>query len=120
MKGDRRVRGRFLQYLGGLHISAVTLGELSTWANRAKPGREKREQALAELLDDVVVLPVDEDLAHIFGRIRASLLDQGVSVPVNDMFIAAGALRDDLTVVTHNVRHFGLVPGLRVADWLIP
>jgi hypothetical protein len=32
VKGDRTVFGRFLQYLGQLHVSVATLGELWTWA----------------------------------------------------------------------------------------
>jgi tRNA(fMet)-specific endonuclease VapC len=34
--------------------------------------------------------------------------------------IAAVALVHALTLVTHNVRHFEHVPGLRLENWLVP
>ncbi len=36
MKANPRVQGRFIQYGGRLHTSAVTLGELFAWVGRAK------------------------------------------------------------------------------------
>jgi tRNA(fMet)-specific endonuclease VapC len=35
-----------------------------------------------------------------------------------DLLIAAVALARDLTLVTHNTRHFQEVPDLRLEDWL--
>jgi tRNA(fMet)-specific endonuclease VapC len=72
------------------------------------------------MLAEVTPLPVDMDVAQVFGRTRAELLDRGVGVPVNDLFIAATALLYDFTMVTHNVRHFRSVPNLRIADWTTP
>ncbi len=34
--------------------------------------------------------------------------------------IASVALAHDLTLVTHNLKHFSEIPGLRVEDWLAP
>src|SRR5262245_29585180 len=51
------VTNRFLQYTGRLHISAVTVGELFTWALRAN-APSQRLQALLDLLNDVTVLDV--------------------------------------------------------------
>ena len=39
MKGDHHVWQRFMQYRGRLHVSAITVGELFTWALRAKTTR---------------------------------------------------------------------------------
>jgi predicted nucleic acid-binding protein len=35
-----------------------------------------------------------------------------------DLLIAATALVYDLTLVTHNTRHFQGIPDLRLEDWL--
>jgi predicted nucleic acid-binding protein len=48
------------------------------------------------------------------------LLDQGRPTMSTDLFIAATALVHDLTLVTHNTRHFQNVPDLAVEDWLVP
>ena len=37
-----------------------------------------------------------------------------------DLLIGATALVHDLTLVTHNTRHYTNVPGLSQADWLVP
>ena len=34
-----------------------------------------------------------------------------------DLQIAAVALAENLTLVTHNTREFGRVPGLQIEDW---
>jgi tRNA(fMet)-specific endonuclease VapC len=41
----------------------------------------------------------------------------GSRIGPNDLLIAATALANDLTLVTHNVREFSRVLGLRVEDW---
>jgi predicted nucleic acid-binding protein len=64
LKGNRAVGNRFLQYTGGLQMSAITLGELYTWALRAK-APPTRLQALADMLNDVVVLDITPDIADI-------------------------------------------------------
>lgn len=119
LKGNPRVWNCFIQHSGGLHISTVTLGELFTWARRAKAS-PKRLQGLLDMLNDVRVLLVDETVAQKFGEVRAGLLDGGLSAPPMDLMIAATALVHNLIVVTHNTADYANIPGLIVVDWLIP
>jgi len=65
------------------------------------------------------VLSYDEQCAREFGRIRGTLLRQGVSISSVDLMIAAVALVHDLTLVTHNTADFRQVPALRLDDWLV-
>jgi tRNA(fMet)-specific endonuclease VapC len=113
------VTNRFLQYTGQLKISVITLGELYTWALRAKAS-PKRLQSLLELLNDVTVLTVDDDVALRFGEVNASLLDAGRTSPGLDLMIASTALVHGLTLVTHNTRDYAHIPCLTVVDWLVP
>jgi tRNA(fMet)-specific endonuclease VapC len=99
--------------------SAITVGELFTWALRAKAS-PKRLQTLLDLLSDVTVLDVTLDVGRKFGEVRAGLLDAGLTTPEIDLFIAATALVHDLTLVTHNVQDFAHIPGLTIQDWLNP
>jgi tRNA(fMet)-specific endonuclease VapC len=119
LKAHGRVTNRFLQYTGRLWISSVTLGELYTWALRAKAS-PKRLQSVLDLLNDVIVLDVTPTVARKFGEVRAGLLDQGLPTPNLDLLIAATALSHGLTLVTHNTQDYGNVPGLTVVDWLVP
>lgn len=118
LKGNRRVFNRLIQHAGGLHVSVITLGELYTWALRAKASPD-RLYKLNGLLDDLVVLDVTFHVARRFGELRAELLDKGLPPPEMDLLIAATALTHDLTVVTHNTQDFAHVGGLRTLDWLI-
>ena len=119
LKGDGWVFNRFVQYSGGINISAVTLGELYVWALR-RHAPPSRLVGIGDLLSEVNVVPVDRDVARRFGEVRASLLDQGRPLATPDLLIASTALLHDLTVVTHNSSHFSPIPGLRVEDWLTP
>ncbi len=119
LRGHPGVFNRFVQHSGGLYVSMITVGELYVWANRAAAS-PRWQHGLAGLLTQVVSLPVDDGIARAFGKTRARLLDRGVTVPANDLFIAATALVHDYTLVTHNVRHFSLVPNLRIDDWVTP
>jgi tRNA(fMet)-specific endonuclease VapC len=62
-------------------------------------------------------LPFDDAAGEIAARVNAGLELKGERIGHNDLFIAAVALSQDLTLVTHNVREFGRVPGLRIEDW---
>jgi tRNA(fMet)-specific endonuclease VapC len=119
LKNVRRVTNRFVQYTGRLHISTITLGELTAWAMRAKAS-PKRLNTLRTLLSDVAVLVVDDAVAWKFGEINAQLLDSGRPTPAADLLIATTALVHGLTLVTHNTRDYAHVPGLSLADWLAP
>ena len=62
-------------------------------------------------------LPFDDVAADICGRIRALLASAGTPIGPYDLQIAAIALANNLTLVTHNTREFSRVPGLLLEDW---
>lgn len=66
------------------------------------------------------VLAVTAAVARKWGELRAGLFDAGRPAPDLDLFLAATAQVHGLTLVTHNVQDYALVPGLTLADWLIP
>ncbi len=119
LKQKGNLTHKFLQYMGRLHISVVTLGELFTWALRAKASPQ-RLQSLLDLLNDVQVVDVTQPVARKFGEVRAALLDKGRPVPEMDLLIASTALVHNLTVVTHNTQDYANIPGVSVDDWLVP
>jgi tRNA(fMet)-specific endonuclease VapC len=64
-----------------------------------------------------VSLPFDDASALIFGRLKAQLELTGEMIGIKDLQIAAIALANDLTLVTHNTTEFGRVTGLQIEDW---
>jgi len=117
LKGDSVVWSKFMQYSGGLAISVVTAGELWTWVAR-KNASERSRTAVSDFLSLLDVVEIDLTIAIRFGDLRGLLLDNGTPIPDMDGLIAASALAENLTLVTHNVADFQAVPDLRIEDWL--
>jgi predicted nucleic acid-binding protein len=84
-------------------VSLVTLAELQVGV-LAAPGVETRGQRFATLgsLADVKVLPIDEDVAAAWARLRVGVAEAGRKVNVNDLWIAATAVAQRLPVVTQD------------------
>lgn len=99
--------------------TAITVGELVYGATRkGSPALVERVREVVQRL--VAVLPVDEQAAVQYGRLRARLERAGRPLAGPDLWIAAVCLARDATLVTGNVKHFARVPGLRVENWLLP
>ena len=84
----------------------MVIGEL--WAGFLLGSRLDRNVAeLDEFLDHPVVevLPVDADVAQIYGEIIVDLRRAGRPLPTNDIWIAAIAVRAGGTVLTFD-EHF--------------
>ena len=61
--------------------------------------------------------PFDEAVAEAWARVNFPLRKAGTPIGSFDVAIAATALVHRCTVVTHNRKHFDLIPGLVVEDW---
>jgi len=83
------------------------------------PGESLLEFFDGQVFPRLTILPFEREDARTYGRLRAALERKGRPRFEPDMQIAAIALRNRLTVVTGNVRHFAGIPGLRVENWLV-
>ena len=70
-----------------------------------------------EALSALKVLPLEQPVDVLYARIRAELTKTGNLIGANDLFIAAHALSENLTLVTANEREFMRVNGLSVENW---
>jgi tRNA(fMet)-specific endonuclease VapC len=68
-------------------------------------------------LERFISFPFNDEASEIHGQIRGYLKTAGTPIGPYDSLIAATALAHDLTLVTHNVREFSRVQGLRIEDW---
>ena len=62
-------------------------------------------------------LPFDDNTAMFYGKIRSELSAIGQPIGANDFMIAAIALANNMTLVTHNTREFNRVNDLLIEDW---
>jgi tRNA(fMet)-specific endonuclease VapC len=77
-------------------------------------------QLLRQFFAQFPSLPFDDNAADEYGRIRAELEARGLPIGPHDTEIAAIALANGLTLVSHNLGEFSRVPGLRIEDWQAP
>ncbi len=94
---------------GDLVTSAVAYAEVAFGSVNALPPAVEQLQAFVE---EVPVLDFDYKAALAYATLpfkRGSF----------DRLIAAHALSHDLTLVTHNEKHFADVPGLKVENWTV-
>jgi len=76
----------------------------------------RRERALKQFLRLARILPIDRDIAKIFGRERGRLRKAKKLHEIGDLdiLIGATALRYKLSVLTNNRDHFELLQGLKL------
>jgi tRNA(fMet)-specific endonuclease VapC len=99
-----------------IRLSSVVKAELIYGAR--KSGRiADNLRILDEFFGTVVSLPFDDRCAEEYGLIRVELERAGTPIGPNDVLIAATARAHGAVLVTHNVREFSRVAGLRIEDW---
>jgi tRNA(fMet)-specific endonuclease VapC len=100
-------------------ISIISAGELRYGLSRLLPSRRAAQLAhqLDGLLTAVAVLALPTEAAQHYGAARSKLEAAGTPIGGNDLWIAAHALSQDLTLVTNNTREFERVPGLKLENW---
>jgi len=97
-----------------LGISVITVGELRAGV-LAAADLDTRDRRLATLTAALALdpVPVDEPVAEAWARLRVSLRDLGLRMPVNDSWIAATAMALGVPVITQDDDYVE-VPGLAV------
>ena len=98
-------------------ISSITVAELQYGVEK-NAAREKNALALEAFLLPLEIAPFDMDSALAYGKIRAEQESQGKPIGSMDMLIAAQAIAQDFTLITHNLKEFDRVPGLRCETWV--
>jgi len=99
-----------------LLVCSVVKAELYYGAARSSdPARTLATQrSFVSLFKSLVF---DDAAAETYGQIRAELAAKGQPIGPNDLLIAAIAMANGVTLVTHNTDEFSRVTGLRIEDW---
>jgi predicted nucleic acid-binding protein len=76
-----------------VYLPSIVLGELEAGFLLGRRTAENRT-ALAEFLDEpfVSVIPVDQQVAQVYGQLFSDLRRTGRPIPVNDIWIAAATI----------------------------
>ncbi len=97
-------------------LSSIGLTELIHGIYRAQSPAlsSRRQNFIGELLRDLTVHPYTKTTAMLAGKIDGEQQSQGVTIPFADLLIGATALSLGFSILTFNLRHFQLIPGLTV------
>jgi len=86
-----------------LATTVITLAELNAGVLAAATADIRaRRLATLDAAADIETLPVDEDAARMWARLRIHLVETGRRVRINDLWIAAIAASRRLPVVTQD------------------
>jgi len=69
------------------------------------PGAHRRQE-LALWLSSIPMLPGDEAVAAVWGRLSAAAIRRGRPRPVNDMWVAACCLAYEVPLATLNLKDY--------------
>jgi predicted nucleic acid-binding protein len=99
-------------------LSVVTVVELAHGIERANTveRRTARESFLNELLREISPEPVTVAIAFRAGRLDGGMQARGMRIALGDLLIGATALELGYGLITHNVRHFRMIPDLLVTQ----
>jgi tRNA(fMet)-specific endonuclease VapC len=102
-EADVRERIRCLSFasVGELRFGAIVAG----W-------QERRLRRLEDAIGRTVILPCDDEVTRNWARVRALRHRLGRPIASEDCWVAAVALRHQISLLTHNARDYADIPGL--------
>jgi len=98
-----------------LVVSFVTVAELRLWTLTRNWGAVRRDDLLRTVRENYIMFGVDEELCRLWAELRHVGGVAGRLLPEHDAWIAATAIRLDVTLVTNNRKHFEGIKDLRLA-----
>ncbi len=101
-----------------LAISVIVRAELR-YGQMGMAAEDRRRPLIDSFLLRLPSVEWSIDAADHYGALKHTLKTQGTPVGDMDTLIAAHALAEKLTLVTHNARHFENVPNLKLEDWTV-
>ena len=96
-------------------ISVITYAELCFGLE--KKGSEKLYNEVSSILEKISIIDFDSSQSELYGKIRLKLGKSGTPLGDMEMLIAAAALSAGAILVSHNIKHFSKIDGLKVEDW---
>jgi tRNA(fMet)-specific endonuclease VapC len=102
-----------------LCMSFLTYAELLKGAERSI----RKAQVLDQLQQLTRIIPVNytvtAELCQHYATQFTRLKIAGTPIGGNDLWIACHALAQNATLVTHNIREFERIEGLKLEDWVL-
>ena len=98
-------------------ISELTYAELLFGAE-CSDNPEKNKTLIDRFLSRIKVIPI-KDAIPLFAKEKARLRKDGTMVEDFDLLIGTTAVKEGLTMVTENTRHFQNINGIQLDNWVV-
>ena len=97
-------------------LSAIGVIELEhgLWRANTADLAQRRRLYLDGIFAAIPVQPFTKEMGQLAAKIDAEAKKQGKNIPFADLQIGVTALHFGYAIVTENVRHFEMIPGLVV------
>ena len=117
LRGDKTVLAKFEENKSiPISISMITYAELVFGAKRSQ--NERTNMLKVNRIREIY--PVEElniGIMELFADIKANMYTKAMRIEDLDLFIAATAIYNDLTLVTNKTKHFKNIPLLKLENW---
>lgn len=117
LRGDKTVLAKFEENKTiPISISMITYAELVFGAKRSQ--NEQKNMIRVNHIREIY--PIEElnvGVMEVFADIKTKMYAKAIRIEDMDLFIAATAMYNDLTLVTNNTKHFENIPGLKFENW---
>jgi len=117
-RGDLKVAEKTNEYLSTfnqINISIITYYEIIGGLKFKKAQKQLNE--FEEFIINNNIIHISEKSARISGDIYAELRSKGIIIGTSDILIAGVAIDNDLTLITNNIKHYALIPKLKMGNW---
>ena len=118
MRDHPRLKIRISTFPESIETSVVAAGEIRYGLERLPKGKKRTdlEDKARRTLTALPINSISEQIADVYGNLKAALEGQGLNLDDNDLWIAATAIANGSILVTRD-RIFAKIPGLLVEDW---
>ncbi len=121
IRGNKNIINRFrITSYQLIYISSITKFEIEYGLLKQPKLKSIVSQQLELLYKQVNDIEFDSDCARVAASIKHQLWSAGTPISLEDIYIGAIAIQFNLTVVTSNIKHFALIPELKITDWKQP
>lgn len=100
-----------------ISIPSIVKAELLLGAYASK-NRKANTEKVEQLLAPFEIIPFEDLMTYVYADIRNKAEKKGEIIGPNDLLIAAIVKFNEGTIVTHKVKEFKRIEGLKIDDWV--
>lgn len=114
LRGKNKIKEKIVT--DGVAISIISYGELLYGACKSQ-NKEKSMSLVNSFINDlsIKIINLDEKIMHEYAEVKAKLETVGKRLDEFDLLNGVTAKVNSLIIITRNTKHFGRIPGLKLA-----